>query len=238
MAVKRLAPTAADYLEDDDEDLALPASRGSVVRSVAVETEDPTEQAPASNSVQAGWASAKKALADSRSTGYTKELVLTDEPQVVKFLSAEPVAVFKQHWLQREGKKSFVCIGAKCPLCDRLGDSPSQKFSFSVANLSLEEGMDRQIWTVGPRLAETLHQHNSDPRSGPLDKAFYAVSRTGTGMKTVHMVAPVKERDLADDFGLDPEIVGEFLSTAEVHDESAIQTQTYAELLEIAKEIA
>lgn len=238
MAVKRLAPDAANYLEDDDDTIDVPARTPAARAAVVVETEDPTEQAPASNSIQAGWASAKKALADSRSTAYTKDLTLTDEPQVIKFLSAEPIAVFKQHWLSRDGKKSFVCLGARCPLCDRLGDSPSQKFTFSVANLSLQEGMDRQVWTVGPRLAEQLHQHNGDPRSGPLDKAFYAVSRTGTGTKTQHMITPVKERDLADDYGLDPEVVGEFLSTADVHDEKAIQTQTYAELLEIAKEIA
>lgn len=245
MAVRRLTkPDADEYapeaVEDDDEDDAPPARRSSISRiprpredEDAYEDEDEDEVPDRSSLVQAGWAAAKKAM----SAGLTTEFKFSEETQIVAFIDAEPLA-FKQHWLdKKEGRKSYVCIGAACPLCRVLGDEPSMKYAFSVLNLS-DEGMPAQMLIVGTRLCGTLDKLNSDKKTGPLDKNPWALSKTGRGQKTAYTVLPVKIRDLADDWDLDPAQVGAAIETAKPLGSGAIRVSSKSELLEIARDLS
>lgn len=227
MAVRRVAtaPNASDYVDPDTD---------------VMKDEDETDTSPRSSMVQSGWAAARKEI-ESNSRGFTDEFRFSEEPRLVKFLSAEPIASYRQHWLDgKAGRKSYSClesVGEKCPLCEILGDRPDTKIAFSILTLDGESPKSEAL-VVGPRLAGSLEKLHDDPRLGPLDKHFWSLSRSGKGAKTQHTVNPVKERDLVEDWDLDPDKVRAAIATSAPLDESFVRFETRDELREIAKELA
>lgn len=244
MGVRRVI----DLHDEEDEEFDTPAvtTLGKRTPKQAepepeFEDEDEEEVPSRASIVQAGWDSAKKAMANAG--GFTDEFKFTDSQQVVKFLSSDPIAVYRQHWLdQKEGKKSFVCLGARCPLCRLVGDSPSQKIAFSVLNLSTPgnngEPFAPQLLIVGTRLANQLEKLNNDPKVGPLDKAFWALSKTGVKQQTSYSAVPVKPRDLAEDWDINPDDVTTAAITVKALDSSVIRTEPMDSLMEIARDLA
>lgn len=166
------------------------------------EEEDPDSLPARSSVVQRGWSAARKTIKEN--TTYTDDFKFEEEDQVVKFLDNEPVS-YMQHWIneRKSGKKSFICIGDDCPLCDDLGHKPSFRAAFSVINLSVE-GNPVQILQAGSKLTDVLGKHNEDRRKGPLTEHFWALSKTGTSTTTQHFTEFVRERDLVDDWDIDP----------------------------------
>jgi len=229
-ATLRTAPNVNTYLGDEDPtDLTTTSSE----EDLFVE-EDENEIPDRSSVIQTGWAAAKKAVSES-SKGYTSDFRFEEEPQLIKFLSAEPM-VFFQHWVDRKGKKSF--IGWEGDPLARVGNKPERKFAFSVVNLS-DETPSIQLMTVGIRFCGQLEKLNSDKKTGPLDRPdlYWAVSRSGTGTKTQYTIVPVKERDLADDWDLDPVALAGVISKMKPLGPDSLRMSSTAELDEIAREI-
>jgi hypothetical protein len=143
-----------------------------------------------------------------------------------------------QHWVNRPGKKSFISIGEGDPLVE-VGSIPSQKFAFTVLNLSDEEPQV-QLMIVGVRLCGQLEKLASDKKTAPLNRPdmYYAVSKTGTGTKTSYSVVPVKERDLAEEWDIDPVAAADLIKSLKPLGPEALHTSTKADLAEIAREIA
>lgn len=198
------------------------------------ETENEDEVADRSSVIQVGWAAARKVQAQA-TKAYATDFKFEEDVQLIKFLSPEPM-IFSQHWVQRQGKKSFVCLGTSdCPLC-RAGNKAENKFAFSVVNLTDEEP-SVQLMTVGMRLCGQLEKLNRDPKTGPLDRMFWAVSKSGQGTKTSYSIMPVKDRDLADDWDLDiAEVTGTLKSMKPLGTDS-LRMSTKADLVEIAREL-
>lgn len=218
----------SSYL-DEDEDATITPSEDAIF-----ETEDEDEAADRSSVIQVGWAAAKKVQAKV-AKAYATDFKFEEDVQLIKFLSPEPM-IFSQHWVQRTGKKSFVCLGtSQCPLC-RAGNKAENKFAFSVVNLS-DEAPSVQLMTVGMRLCGQLEKLNGDPKTGPLDRMFWAVSKSGQSTKTSYSIMPVKERDLPEDWDLDAEHVRQTLSTFSPLGTDALRMSTKAELVDIAREI-
>lgn len=225
----RKAPNMNSYLGDEVE----------VDPTIEVEedlyVEDSEDSFPERSSViQTGWAAAKKAVAES-SRSYTNDFKFEEDVQLIKFLSAEPM-VFFQHWVDRKGKKSF--IGWEGDPLARVGNKPERKFAFSVVNLS-DETPTIQLMTIGIRFCSQLEKLNTDKKVGPLDRPdmYFAVSRSGVGTKTTYQIVPVKERDLADDWDLDPIQMSGIISQMKPLGPDALRMSTTAELEEIAREI-
>ena len=231
MGIKRSeAPNASSYL--DDEDILAPTSNQE---DDVFEDEDENEVPARSSVIQVGWAAAKKA-ASAASTVYATDFRFEEEVKLIKFLTNEPMA-FSQHWVNRTGKRSFICNGTpKCPLC-RRGNRPESKFAFSVVDLSADEPQV-QLMTVGLRLYGTLEKLNADPKTGPLDRLYWAVSKSGSGQKTSYSFNSVKERDLAEDWDIDAEVAINFLKTLKPLDVEALRIPSDEELREIAREIS
>jgi len=189
-----------------------------------------------SSSIQSGWAAAKKAVAKS-SEKYTSDFRFEEDVKLIKFISGEPMT-FMQHWVNRPGKKSFISIGEGDPLI-AVGSKPDQKFAFTVLNMS-EEEPQLQLMIVGVRLCGQLEKLHMDKKTGPLDRPdiYWAVSKSGTGTKTAYSITPVKERDLADDWDIDPVAAAELIKTLKPLGPDALHIPTKAELEEIAREIA
>jgi hypothetical protein len=198
--------------------------------------EDENVSSSTSSSIQTGWGAAKKAVAKSTKS-FATDFKFDEDVQLVKFISDEPI-VFMQHWVNRPGKKSFISIGEGDPLVE-VGSIPSQKFAFTVLNLSDEEPQV-QLMIVGVRLCGQLEKLASDKKTAPLNRPdmYYAVSKTGTGTKTSYSVVPVKERDLAEEWDIDPVAASDLIKSLKPLGPEALHTSTKAELAEIAREIA
>jgi len=183
--------------------------------------------------VRSGWSGV-----DSVKTGdsnYAVRLKLSEDTQIIRFIGDAPYASYGQHWLERSGQKSFVCIGEDCPLC-KAGNRPSKRHNFNVALLTEGEDPALRSLEIGPRVIDQLKNfHNSD-RTGPLDKHYWAISRTGKGATSSTLLQMVKAADL-EEWGLTPltsDQLAEFAETA--YTEDIIQVPSKRDLVQIASE--
>ena len=215
MTITKPTFQAADYLEVDSEDI----------------------QPKVGTTVQRGW----DAVEDRMSTpvgDFPTDFRFTEEPQLIKFLEDEPFAVYEQHWIERpKGKKSFVCIGDNCPLCDVLGDKPRGKFAFNIVVLS-GDVTGVQILTAPPLLVRQLRKINEDDRKGPLSKEFWEVSRLGTGPTTSYNLNIVRGRDLEEEWKMDAETVQGLVAAAVPFTADVIRETPRSEMLEVARSVA
>lgn len=160
--------------------------------------------------------------------------------QVVKFLDTEPWG-YGQHWVTREGKKSFPCLGPGCPLCE-VGVKVSQKVVYTLLNLSTEEPTV-QAFEVSPTLDDILTAYDSDKKTGPLPRLYWALSRTkaarSTGFQRYNYTfTPIKERDLDEDYGIDPDSIEEYLDNAKpLEPKTVLGGITRRSIQEIADEL-
>jgi hypothetical protein len=210
--------------KDDDEITAKP-------RPARVADEDDAPKAR--RVVRSGWSGV-----DSVKTGdsnYAVRLKLTEDTQIIRFIGDAPYASYGQHWLERSGQKSFVCIGEDCPLC-KAGSRPSKRHNFNVALLTEGEDPALRSLEIGPRVIDQLKNfHNSD-RTGPLDKHYWAISRTGKGATSSTLLQMVKAADL-EEWGLaviTPEQLAELTEGA--YTEEIIQVPSKRDLMQIASE--
>lgn len=201
-------------------------------------TEDSENMKPkVGTTVQQGW-DAFDALANQPTGDFPTDFKFSEEPQLVKFLEDAPFATYEQHWIERpKGKKSFVCIGDACPMCDILGDKPRGKFAFNVLVLS-GESQGVQILTAPPMLARQIKKAHDDERKGPLSKEFWEISRLGTGPTTSYALNYVRGRDLAEEWKLGLDEVNELVANAVPFTAEVIRETPRSELLEIARSVA
>jgi hypothetical protein len=216
MPITKPAVDAADYLEADSEDI----------------------QPKVGTTVQKGWDAVDDRIQTSAVGDFPTDFRFTEEPQLIKFLEDEPFAVYEQHWIERpKGKKSFVCIGDNCPMCDVLGDKPRGKFAFNITVLS-GDVTGVQILTAPPLLVRQLRKINEDDRKGPLSREFWEVSRLGTGPTTSYNLNYVRGRDLEEEWKLSDAVVQELVASAVPFTAEVIRETPRSEMLEIARSIA
>lgn len=229
--------------KDEDEEEERPrrgVSRGvksatsSTRRPARSRDKDDDDDAP-KRPVRKGWGGARRVK--EMGGDFPEGLGLDDEPVLVKFMEDEPFVSYRQHWIEREGKKSWTCLEDDCPLCD-IGDRPQSKFCFNVLLLSEGEPVVK-VWTVGSRVLTQLETFHKDKKTGPLGRLYWAISRTGKGTKASTSIIPVKERDLMDDWELEPlddDVMEKYQKQG--YTDEAVQVQTRKQLREIAKEVA
>lgn len=210
--------------KDDDEITAKP-------RPNRVADEDDAPKAR--RVVRSGWSGV-----DSVKTGdsnYAVRLKLTEDTQIIRFIGDAPYASYGQHWLERSGQKSFVCIGEDCPLC-KAGSRPSKRHNFNVALLTEGEEPALRSLEIGPRVIDQLKNFHNSERTGPLDKHYWAISRTGKGATSSTLLQMVKAADL-EEWGL-AVITTEQLSelTEGAYTEEIIQVPSKRDLMQIASE--
>lgn len=215
MTITKPAFEAADYLSTDSEDI----------------------QPKVGTTVQKGW----DAVDDHMSApvgDFPTDFRFTEEPQLIKFMEDEPFAVYEQHWIERpKGKKSFVCIGDNCPLCDVLGDKPRGKFAFNIVVLN-GDVTGTQILTAPPLLVRQLRKISEDDRKGPLSKEFWEVSRLGMGPTTSYNLNVVRGRDLEEEWKMNAEDVQGLVAAAVPFTADVIRETPRSEMLEVARSVA
>lgn len=227
---------------DDDED-EVPVKR-SVQTRYADDDDDEddtanntTEQQKAPRMIKRGWNAAESIV--SADSSFAQRLKIGEDEVIVKFLEDEPYAVFRQHWIERSGQKSFTCIAdldpKGCPLCD-AGSRPSSRFNFNVA-LLMEDGEALiKSYEVGARVIDQLKNFSIDPRQGPLVKHYWAISRSGKGARASTNHQMIRERDL-EEYNLQPLDDATLASLrSQAYDASIIQIPTRKALLDVVKE--
>lgn len=173
--------------------------------SVATASPPDIDRNEARRVIKRGWGNVEQTKqADSP---YAQRLKIDDKPVIVKFLEDEPYTSYRQHWIERQGQKSFTCIADMhpkgCPLCD-AGHRPSARFAFNVALLSEDGDTTIKSYEVGPRVIDSLKNFHQDPRQGPLPKHYWAISRSGKGPTSQTNHQMVRDRDLEEEWNITP----------------------------------
>ena len=201
---RKTAPTGEEYTaptEPGPDFLPENASQGDGAELFEPETETTMIRA----TPRGGWDAADEVQKKVKSLG---DFFMFDEtPKLVAFIQGAPIDSYLVHWVDtKDGRRSYRCTETdNCPLCE-VGDSPSAKFSFWVAEFEFK-GEDvnyaSKIMEVGTRLKNTLRDLDGDPRKGgPLEGNFFSAHRTGKKQQTQYHIARVKDRDLLDDWEL------------------------------------
>jgi hypothetical protein len=212
--------------DDDDED---DRPRRSKRRS----RDDDDERPRGKKRESGGWNEFNRNASETSSFAHT--IKLTKDPQLIKFLEDEPVHSWNQHWIEREGKKSFVCLGKRneCPLCD-IGDKPRSQSALNAIVIDEKGNPSNGVIIAGIKLANILQDK---AKSKPLTDGYWSMAIHGKGGQSNYEVARVKERDLEEDWDTDP------LSSRDIKDakeemfepNDIIQTSSRKELNDIAK---
>ncbi|NBT46503.1 MAG: hypothetical protein EBT07_01615 [Actinobacteria bacterium] len=203
-----------------------------------LEVDSENLQPKVGTTVQEGWDAADALLKSDVSTEFPTDFKFSEEPQLIKFLQSGPFASYDQHWIERpKGKKSFVCLKDDCPLCDVLGDKPRGKFAFNVLVLTGEE-KKVQILTAPPSLYRQLKKAHEDDRKGPLNKEFWAISRSGNGPTTTYTLDFVRGRDLSEEWGIEPAEITALEASAEPFTAEVIRETPRSEMMEVARSVA
>lgn len=153
-----------------------------------------------------GWDAMDKVAAASSSDLFLR---VTEDPTVIKVLSDGPFDVYNNHWIDeiQEGSKSVRCWGnVECPLC-AVGDRP-KKFSACFCVISLEDPDNPQmrVWEAGIKIARQLKELGLDPKRGPLNRPdlYFTIRKVVKAKATEYTMERVKERDLYEEFGIEP----------------------------------
>jgi hypothetical protein len=190
--------------EEDDE----PRSRRSSRRGRDDDDDDePRGRGSKPNSTSKGWGGFKAKRQET--SDYVKNYVLPDkEAEIIKVMDDEPFSVYAEHWLdEKQGKKSYVCIGEGCPLC-AIGDKPRVYALFNVVDLRDPENPTVYPWKVSQTVTDILEGFASDKKTSPINREdlYFSVRKTGGGKKgrVQTVLNPVKARDLLEDWDIEP----------------------------------
>jgi hypothetical protein len=227
------APSVGDYVNLDESTGDADNLPEAVDEVSVTETEDRDETPRNSAVVQAGW----KAGTKQRESGgaFAQDFKLSDNEQLIAFLEDGPYAVYQEHWVERPGKKSFVCIGTGCPLC-RIGDSPRKKWCFNIAVLD-EDGAELKSLTAGARLFVDLEKKNNDPKRGPLTKGYWSIIRTGGKAGWTTTVSPVSPRLLEEDWSVSEDTLLPAIAELTPYTSAIVKIPSKADLKLVADEI-
>lgn len=216
----------------------------------APETE-PTQERSASRSIRSkavgsGWGSS-----DTQTTRKTEKapfLDLRKGRRLIKFLDEEPVVRFSRHYIGGRFQNCPVSIGTSshCPLCDK-DHRPGQAFLMNI--LDVTDGPNNageyevHTYTFGTEVKNQLISFLQDDagRYPSLDdEKWYWEVRQVTDPKTdrkTTKVLPIKARDLADDFGIEPLTEYEIEAASKRYDETSVFSPFVDKLEELARSL-
>lgn len=204
------------------------------------ESHEEAQKAP--STVGRGWGSYNKTKEAVSKTFGDDVKFPEGEEVLLKFLEEAPFASYQEHWLKeiKEGRKSFVCIGEECPLCE-YGDVPNRfQALFNVVVLDEAGKGTVKIWKASAGPAAEIEKRALAKSTHPLDKPdqYFIVSKVKekTGFFK-YTVDPKKARDLVDDFGVEPLSDDEVDELAkELYDEDVVKLDSVKDLRVIARE--
>lgn len=181
-------------------------------------------------------------MKESLPSDFPNQFTVEEDEKLIKFLEDEPCANYKQHWadwMPKGSKLSYTCPGEDCPICDEVGDRPDLKTCFNVIDFTDPEHPEVKLLVVGMKVEQLIEKLHNDPKTGPLTKGYFAIYKSGDKKRTQTNLRPVKERDLPDDWDLEPLTDKQIAKYEEkCWDESAIPVTPKATLRQVAEAAA
>lgn len=227
---------------EDEEDEA-PRARRSSRRDPDEEDERPRRSRRSEDredrprpSTGRGW----KAFQQKREerSDYVKNFTLPEKKAVIKILDEEPFSVYAEHWIDElPKKKSFVCIGDDCPLC-AIGEKARVYAMFNILDLTDPEDPKVRPWKVSQTTSDVLQEYAMDSKTAPLNREdlYWSIYKSGGGAKGRVQVnlAPIKARDLEEDWDIPPFSDDELDEFTLYGEDDVLYFNTRKELKEIA----
>jgi hypothetical protein len=252
MARRRSSSAVADEEEYESEETSRPR-RGRARRSEQDSFDEGASEATASRrsrrsdepeergTVAKGWGGYKKNKKESG--GFPDDFKVPENDEVlIKFLESEPFASYRQHWLKELNRKSYVCLGEDCPLCDELGDSPNATVVlFNVLDLTDPDNPEVKVWKATSNPTSEIERRAESSKTSPIDRPdlYFVVSKDKQKNGFfAYSVDPVKARDLEEDFDMAPFTEAELDEFLEkLYDESVVKLDSRRELRDIARDL-
>lgn len=209
--------------------------------------DDSEDETPTESTVATGWGGYKKNRDESK-RGFNDDFkVEADaEPVLVQFVDDAPYASYQEHWIKELGageRKTYICLGAKCPLCNELGDEPNRFLVlFNVIDFTDPDSPELKTWKASANPAGAIEERALAKGSSPINKPglYFAVSKkknkNGFFSYTIDVV---KERDLEEDgWGVEPLTDDEFDALAEkALDKDSVKLDSVADLKKIVRQV-
>lgn len=189
--------------DDDDQDQPRGRSRGGSSRGRDTE-EKPRRERGKSSTVGRGWGAVDKIKVGD----YTNRWDVPEKPALIKFLESEPFSVYAEHFIEelpKGTKKSYICLGDDCPLCDDLGDRPSSYAAFNILDLTDPDEPKVVFLRASVGLAKDIQTYAQDKRTKPINRwdVYFTLHRKRQ-QGARYKLESVKARDLEDDFDMVP----------------------------------
>lgn len=176
-----------------------------------------TEEAAPPRSAQRGWAGAKHVREETYDDIRFK--LPEDDFALIAFMEDDPFDAAARHFLNGiQGQRAFICPGKKgpypCALC-KLGD---RAMPWTFFNIIVFEGDDLlpvlKVWEAGPGYTKDIEtQQDSRAVDGHLTSVYFEVrgkkAASGKGATKLE-INPVRERDLKEEWNIDPLTQDEF----------------------------
>lgn len=189
---------------DDDDDQDQPRGRSRGGSSRGRDAEEPRRERGKSSTVGRGWGAVDKIKVGD----YTNRWDVPEKPALIKFLEPEPFSVYAEHFIEelpKGTKKSYICLGDDCPLCDDLGDRPSSYAAFNILDLTDPDEPKVVFLRASVGLAKDIQTYAQDKRTKPINRwdVYFTLHRKRQQGARYKLEA-VKARDLEDDFDMVP----------------------------------
>ena len=163
------------------------------------------------SSARKGWGGYRQTADSLKGGDFADNLKIVDNTDMlIKILDDAPIATYGEHWLtikdgKDEKRRSFVCLGDDCPLCNKLGDRASVKSCINVADMDANPP-EVKIWTFGTQVGDVLANFAENEKTSPInrDDLYWTITRTKKNDRYTTTVRPVKARDLEEDFDTEP----------------------------------
>lgn len=228
---------------------AAPAQSEPVQEEAPPAERRPAPQAPtaaaaaAPGGLRRGWSAAEQ-VAESTSS-YAQIFKPGPQMQIIKFLEDSPYAAIAQHWVSRmteKGPKKLpsTCLASlhpprSCPLCE-IGDRPGSATLFNVAVISDDGVPILRSWNVGVRPMQQIRNFHEDPKTGPITKGFYGITKAAASGSTINLSPIMSEASLENDYGVTPPDQSA-LDALGVYDSSVVDIPSEEDLSKIAAEV-
>lgn len=230
-------PARARRSRSHDEDEERPARRRSRDEHES-DPDDDERKERFKKSVGSGWSG----LDDRKVSGdFPDNFKPSEDAVLIKFLDDEPVVAWREYWLAgKSGKKSYVQLADDDPLAQQ-GNKATAKAAFNIVSFAHDEPV-LKVWTVGQKVGEIIQGYAQESRTKPINREdlYFSVRRTGSQKKGWNTtVNPVKERDLDEDWGIEPLSDDELADFEELawDAEKVVHVNTWSELQTIADEL-
>lgn len=160
-----------------------------------------------------------------------------EEETLVKFLEDGPFASYYNIWVPAKNR-SYTTLDPENALTEQHGLRPGTHVLFNVL-IAEDDGWTHKYLRASSMLSELIEKMATHDRHGPLTKNYWELSASGTKKNYTPVMNVVKERDLQEDWGIEPISEEELAAYTEaVFTREQVYINSDQDILEVSRDIA